>query len=378
MYLCEFWKFIFKISLYILNVIAYLETMKIAIFSRWNATCGVSVHAELIGREFIKMGHELLVFAPYLESATKWWHYKKIRSDEEFVIRCYYENDPDTLTEGYIEEEKILGVNFDVLIVESDYPIPQISVEKLISKIKGKVPVILVIHEGSKDKLRYRNLSIFDAIVVFDNRYITEVLRGFSENVHIIPYPCYPPVIKKHRVFMEDVLRFFSFGRQPVDEYEGFINVLSQLEDEFKVNFEYLVVRSNGPLPYRKSWLIQRRGRLLVEDIYKILLNDVDICLIPKKNTRNVVISSTFNLIAGALTPIIAPYTRHFEAIPEIKGIKPIILYNSLAELKSQIIKLVEDEQYRMKIIDAMKVYAEENSCRKIAEKFMQLIKSLF
>ena len=32
--------------------------------SRWNTACGVSLHAELVGREWVKMGHKLTVFAP--------------------------------------------------------------------------------------------------------------------------------------------------------------------------------------------------------------------------------------------------------------------------------------------------------------------------
>ena len=38
--------------------------MKIAILSRWNTACGVSLHVELIGREWAKNGHSLTFFAP--------------------------------------------------------------------------------------------------------------------------------------------------------------------------------------------------------------------------------------------------------------------------------------------------------------------------
>ncbi len=38
--------------------------MKIALMSRWNTSCGVSIHAELVGREWIRMSHNLIVFAP--------------------------------------------------------------------------------------------------------------------------------------------------------------------------------------------------------------------------------------------------------------------------------------------------------------------------
>ncbi len=60
--------------------------MKIAMLTRWNATCGVSVHAELVGRQWIK-NHDLTVFAPTLESVSGDYHHRTTREDEEFVIR---------------------------------------------------------------------------------------------------------------------------------------------------------------------------------------------------------------------------------------------------------------------------------------------------
>ena len=33
--------------------------MKIKMMSRWNTSCGVSTHAELVGRAWVEMGHKL-------------------------------------------------------------------------------------------------------------------------------------------------------------------------------------------------------------------------------------------------------------------------------------------------------------------------------
>ena len=65
--------------------------MRIGVVTRWNATCGVAMHAWMIVKEFIEMGHEVTVFAPYVESANAWWHHRIIGEDEGFVIRCYHE-----------------------------------------------------------------------------------------------------------------------------------------------------------------------------------------------------------------------------------------------------------------------------------------------
>ena len=42
--------------------------MNIGMMSAWNQDSGVSVHAELIGREWVKMGHRLSVFS-FLKTA---------------------------------------------------------------------------------------------------------------------------------------------------------------------------------------------------------------------------------------------------------------------------------------------------------------------
>ena len=61
--------------------------VKIALMSSWNAACGISIHAELIGREWIKQGHDLKVFAPltYEDDHTYLW----FNEDESFVTRNF-------------------------------------------------------------------------------------------------------------------------------------------------------------------------------------------------------------------------------------------------------------------------------------------------
>ena len=51
--------------------------MKIAMMSRWNVPCGVSLHAELVGREWARMGHDLSVFAPVEHEGYKCRYHNK-------------------------------------------------------------------------------------------------------------------------------------------------------------------------------------------------------------------------------------------------------------------------------------------------------------
>ncbi len=346
--------------------------MKIGLLSRWNATCGISLHAELIGFEFIKMGHNLKVFAPTIESASKWWHHKVIRNkDEDFVTRCYSEIDPTLKNNGWIDVDKILFEDLDFLIVESYASIPYNHVEKLVRllKEKRKIPVIAVIHESFKEQIKYSNPKIFDAIVVFDERYIAEVVPECKDICKIIPYPCYP-VKKGKRKFAEDVLTFFSFGRQPIIEYQGYIEVLDNLSEKY--DFVYKVVRTNGLLPVERPWLNQEMRRLAsIDEIYS-LLHSSDIHLLPKGQTNGVVVSSTLFQCLGSLVPIVAPETRHFE-VPKRR--KPLVTYKNLEDLEEKLIRLIEDRRYRNELKRLAKSYVERNRCDKIAKKFIKIFK---
>ena len=346
--------------------------MNIRIFSRWNATCGISTHAELLGFEFIKMGHSLKVFAPYIETANKWWHHKIMRnSEEDFVVRCYSELDPETLSGGWIDEDKILPERFDLFIVESYVSIPYKHVEKIVEKVKEKgAKVIVVVHEGKREDLRYSNLSIFDTIVVFDERYLKEMLYDYKDRVSIIPFPCHP-VKGSQRKFAEDMLTFFSFGRQPINEYEDYINALDRLHSKY--DFVYKIVRSDGLLPYDKPWLKQEHMRLRTEKVYEHL-HSSDIHLLPKGKTSYVVVSSTLFECLGSLVPTVVPNTRHFEALPDEK---PVVIYDNVEDLKMKLELLIEDEGFRNKVIKAAEKYVRENESEKIARRFIDLYRSL-
>jgi|Deesub1362A_J573_1020465.scaffolds.fasta_scaffold00086_67 glycosyltransferase involved in cell wall biosynthesis len=343
--------------------------MNVGILTRWNATCGVSLHAELLAEEFFKMGRNVRIFAPHIHTANRWWHHRIIRDDEDFVIRCYNELRPETMAGGALEEDKVLSEDLDLLIVESYTSIPYSDVEKLVEKVDAVT--IAVIHEGGREDIRYSDMSVFDAIVAFDERYIREILYDCVEKVRIIPYPCYP-VRKGERRFAEDGMTFFSFGRQPYAEYADFINALEKFNRKY--DFVYRVVRSDGLLPFEREWLKQEQRRLRdTEEVYRYL-HSSDIHLLPKGNTSKVVVSSTFYQCIGSLIPIVVPDTRHFELLPDHK---PAVVYHDVADLTKKLELLIEDDAFRNRIVEAAREFVEEFRSDKIAKRFIELYKSL-
>ncbi|WP_457548731.1 hypothetical protein [Archaeoglobus sp.] len=190
-------------------------------------------------------------------------------------------------------------------------------------------------------------------------------------NTVIIPYPSHP-IVKSIRKFAEDKLRFFTFGRQPIAEYVDFIKALDWLSDRY--DFEYLVVRSNHLLHFERSYLVKMQRKLSLDEVYKYL-HSSDIHLIPKAQSNGCVVSSTLCQCLGALTPTVVPNTRHFEILPLIDGFKPAVVYDSVDDLKSKLVKLIEDEEFRKGVIRSAERFVEANRCDKIAKEFLKLYK---
>ncbi len=339
------------------------------ILSRWNATCGISLHAQMIAHEFVRMGHYVKVFAPHIESANKWWHHRIIGEDENFVVRCYDEVDPKGIG-GRIEFEKILSERFDLFIVESYASLPYGDVEKLVKKLRSRgTKVFAVIHEGRRDDVKYSDMRIFDAIVVFDERFVNEMFPEYRDIVQVIPYPC-NPVRRGTRKFAEDGLIFFSFGRQPAGEYLDYIKALEYLSKRYDLT--YWIVRSDGYLPFNKRWIKIERRRLSDDEVFECL-HKSDVHLIPKGKTSNVVVSSTLCQCLGALIPTVVPNTRHFETLPEYDGVRPAVIYDNVEDLKTKLIRIVEDEDFRKTILKAAERFVEENRRDKVAKMFLDL-----
>lgn len=66
---------------------------RVAIVSRWNATCGVNLHAELVARFLKRSGVDVRVYALIIKTAMRDWHHILLGRNEDYVTRCYDETD---------------------------------------------------------------------------------------------------------------------------------------------------------------------------------------------------------------------------------------------------------------------------------------------
>jgi len=350
--------------------------MRIGLLGRWNATCGVSLHAELVGRELLKRGHKLTVFAPLPESAGRWWHHRLIREDEGFVRRVYTELSPEG-EEGHLEPDAVLREDPDLLLVESYEKLPYRDVEQLVVRLREKgVPSLAVIHESRPEDLGYRDLSAFATVLVFDRRYVVEVLGEKAEGVRleVLPYPCLP-VREGKRAFGEDGrVVFFSFGRQPAEEYREYISVLRRLRKDYP-RIVYRVVRAAEPLGVGESWILEERRLLDTEEIYS-LLHSSDVHLLPKGRTGRVVVSSTLYQTLGSLCVTVAPLSRFFETLPQGED-APLILYRDEEDLESRLRTLMESPALRERIRENARRFVEANSVGRVVDRLEEILNSV-
>ncbi|WFO75830.1 glycosyltransferase family 4 protein [Desulfurococcaceae archaeon MEX13E-LK6-19] len=355
--------------------------MKIAIMGRWNATCGVSLHAELIGRKLIELGHKIVVFAPTLSSADKDWHHRHIDvEDEPWVHRVFEETDEYSYPfGGKINAVEIFKEDFDVFIVEAYNRFPVEEFKKIAKRIRKRAPLILITHLGYiRDTEPLMEIE-WDAIVVFDKRFIDEIIKFFGEKIVrktvIIPYPyaIINDVLPRRPDFAKGKILFITYGRQPIVEYLDYIRVLRKLKKKY--DFVYWIIRSDGKIPFNEKWIIQTVMRPDIRTIYSLVMG-ADIHLLPKGETRAVVLSSTLNQILYAGTPTVVPDTRYFEYIQvNGDGIGPVVKYplGNTIDLYEKIVALIENDELREYVSREAKKLALKYSDEVVAKMFIEL-----
>jgi len=359
--------------------------MKIAIMSRWNATCGVSLHAELLARSLIKLGYKVAVFAPVLESANTDWHHLPINGeDEEWVYRVYEETDDYLFPSGgRIDKAFIQSTDYDILVVEGYQRFPVREFSKVARRIKERAKLVLVVHTGYVRDLEPFMRINWDSIVVFDERYLNEIVKHFGEVVvrktSIIPYPhAVLDDIRAYRPeFTDDKILFISYGRQPVQEYLDYVRVLRKLAREYSL--VYWVIRGSSKLPVSDPWIVQKVKRPTMRVILSYVMG-ADIHLLPKSETKAVVVSSTVAQSLYTGTPIVAPNTRYFENIPvDSNGIGPILKYElgNTIDLYLKLKKIIEEESLREEIKRRAREYALMHSSEKVALMFIELFREI-
>ena len=345
--------------------------MRIAMMSAWNETSGVSIHAELVGREWVKAGNELKVFS-FLEE--DFHGHALIGTDEDYVIRCF--GTPER--SNYLNPIPFLREDYDFFVAQDLGMLPRDKLGKIFYRIRKKAKTILVVHTNKlKDDPSFYQFD-FDAVVCFDYRFKNFLKEVYPEDkIHIIPFPCHPwkegnkeEARRKLGLPLNKKI-IFVFGQK-------WINMLDTVPMLLDISKEYpllLLIFSAAQRVYGFEKLGKavtiRKEVLEQEKIYDYLYA-ADAMIFGKHSLKGAVLSSTAHLIMGSGCPIIARDSNFFEMMS-----KEVLKYRNLEEFRENLISVFDrDERYK-ECCQAAKEYVEKNSSDKIADKFLKLFKEL-
>ena len=348
--------------------------MKIAMMSPWNVACGVSTHAELIGKEWIKAGHKLKLLAP-IEEKTQ----PVTAKDEPYITRCYtIDRDIKGILKPLsLDPKPFLESDYDFFIVQNLELMPIGKLLEIWPQIKAKARTILVIHEGYLPPYPEFYQLDFDAYICFDERYVREFSKKFPpEKIHIICYPCHPLKLGDKRQAREklglpqDKKIVLSYGIA----VQQHLLTLLPLEDLSQIYpLLYLVLAAEGRSEIlgkaqdRYSFIQIRDGERTVNELYDYL-HAADALLLYKQSP-SIVVSSTVYVCLGSGCPIVILEGRFTEELG-----KEVLKYRDFDELKEVLFQVFEGGRSDQKAVEK---FMAEKSAGSVAREFIELFKSL-
>jgi len=349
--------------------------MKIVMMTPWNTSCGVAMHAELIGREWIRMGHELNVLAP-IEKETQ----PITDRDEPYVTRCYTmdrEFIKGILKPLFLDPQPFLDLDYELFIVQNLELMPMQELLKLWPSIKEKAATVLVIHEGYLPPYPEFYAFNWDAIVCFDERYVIELSKKFPpERIHIIPYPCHPwqPGIKQAtRIELGLPLNKKIVLRYGIAIHQHFVAlpVLEELSQVYDLTYVVLPAEGKSGVVERaqaKYGFIEVREMVPTVDELYTYLHAADALLLYKQSP-NIVVCSTVYLCAGSGCPIVISEGRYTESLGD-----EVLKYSNFDELRRVLSGVFEGHRVSE---SALRAFLDQHGARQIAEQFIELAKRL-
>ncbi|NDJ24013.1 hypothetical protein GS682_20670 [Nostoc sp. B(2019)] len=358
--------------------------MKIAIMGAWNSDSGVSIHAEAIGREFLRMGHKLVVFSFIFES----FHGSAlIKEDEPYVYRCFSTCEAKPV---FFNDSPFLKEDYDVFIVEDLGMLPKYELKKIFNLIRKKALVLTVIHDGkpSSDPLFYE--FQWNGVICFDYRYMNFLREVYPQEIlKCIEFPFLPWNIGNKCEAREKLQLpkqkkiVFMFGLAANSTYE-IIPWLNKIKKEYDI---HVVIVSNAmtkrnllkllffKLKYfdlSKRIVVElRRKTLSIEDLYHYL-SAADVMIYDKHSAPHVVVSSTIYQCLGSGCPILARESNFTEMIQDF-----IFTYSNFESFREKIRWIFTCNNQQKDTLMRAKNHIDHHSASHIASKFIEYFKYL-
>jgi hypothetical protein len=341
----------------------------------WNTDSGASIHAELIGREWVKAGHQLSVFT-FFENSI---HGTAITNkDEDYVNRCFTTS---TDPKAKLNPIPFLKEDYEFFIVEDLGMLPQDPLGNIFHWIRKKAKTINIIHDGrlSEDPSFYQ--FNWDAVVGFDHRYIDFLKKAYPAGLlHQISYPCHPLTIgdkkaarKRLKLPIEKKI-LLIFGQAARTGIKTIPWIL-----KYSSNYPLLILVVSGDKEaltevrlYSRIGDIDIREEILTISQLYDYLHSCDALIFNKPSQPHVVVSSTVFQCLGSGCPIIARESNAIETLQD-----EVLVFRNRREFGECLIEVCEQHEKYKNAIRKAKNYVLNNSSKRVAERFIELFGQL-
>lgn len=344
--------------------------------TRWNVPSGQSAHAEPLGYAWLKMGHELKIFAPAgLDIPLRYCQ------DEPFVYRCYIQDiwRQRERNNYFFDPRPFLEEDYEIFLVEMMYLMPMPELLEIFPHIKKKAKTVLVVHETGLPESPYWYKFDWDAIVCFDSRYKEFMVKAFpAGKIVIIPFPCHslmPGDKREARIALDLPLErkiLFAYGFNLTHNHTDLFPVMEKLSKDYSLVL--LLVTHHDPMKIGNApkFVLLRHEMPTMERLYRYLhASDAYIYYLRTDDMKafGVGISSSVATCLGAGRPILVPDYCNFFALSG----REVIKYHDLENLEVKLRAVFEDKEYVRQTLEAAQEYVATNSAERIAHQFLEL-----
>lgn len=346
--------------------------MKIAMMSAWNTDSGVSIHAELLGREWIRMGHQLKIFTFFKSD----FHGTTIlKEDEDYVVRCFTTS---SHSHPYLDPRPILSTDYEVFVVQDLGMLPMDELAKIFHHIRKRANTITIIHDSKPNSNSSFYQFDWDRIVCFDKRY-EEFLRIYhpEDRIQIIPFPCHP--IKKGN--HEEARRklglplekkiVLMFG-QRIKEHLHLIPAIRDVSSKLSLLLLIVSQKDIEDLEGINGLDIEiRRQCPSIESLYDYL-HASDVLILQRASCDGVVVSSSAFQCLGSGCPILANESPFFETLKDV-----VVTYSDIMEFKESLLDILNKGIRYHTSQKALEEFIKRNSSEVIAKRYIELFQTL-
>ncbi len=347
---------------------------RIGIMTAWNVDSGVFIHAEPIVKAWINMGYEVKVFTFIRED----FHGRVIFGvDEPFVTRCFGTSGKT----NFLDPRPLLTEKYDVLVVEDLKMLPMENLAKIFHMIKRRTKAVVhVLHENTILGDKPPQPPIFyafdwDAVVYIEKKQEWFAKALYGDKAYYVPFPCFP----MRNGSKEEARRKLNLplDKKVVLVYArgGYSPYLPKLPSEGLENVHFLVLTGK-----EEKWKYPQTEIRATKPLSNAELDEYvfasDALILHKVRTPPypiAVTSSALYQLMGTLRPILVPKISEF--FEHFNG--EVLKYSDREELKEMLLDALSMGEKTKKAIEKARMFVEERSPEKIAQRYIELFEKL-